>query len=442
MAEKTKDKQFFTVARVFFLLIVIPISLMTILIANGIFKVGNLATERSVFGLDQKLQEEIKTRAIHTADEVANFLMERKKDLLIATIIPTTDSSFKKFVNENQKNVWIKQPDGKIVQVLTPLYSEMTMIDKKGNELIKIINGEIAPKSALANVSKPQSTSYKSEDYFAKTISLNKGEAYVSPVTGWYVNRSDFEKGKRFGGVIRFATPVFGKEGMSGIIVLTLDYRHLAEYVNHIIPTQPSYVYRADASTGNYTFMVDNRGFVIVHPNEFHVEGLFADGKPVPALTKENYEAQMKKGEEVLKIGDLGFMDPSLPKVEKDAAAGNAGIKTYKFAGVTKFVAYAPIKFTAVNLPKPAGFGWIAMGVDIEKFNEYATATSKNIAKEAKNWTTTIVIILCISIILLFLISALLAKGISRSIDKQVPEGSQEVADYYDDEADDDDDKK
>ena len=36
MPENKKDKQLFTVARVFFLLIVIPFSLMAILIANGI----------------------------------------------------------------------------------------------------------------------------------------------------------------------------------------------------------------------------------------------------------------------------------------------------------------------------------------------------------------------------------------------------------------------
>lgn len=42
MADTNKSKQFFTVARVFFLLIVIPLSLMAILIANGIFKLDGL----------------------------------------------------------------------------------------------------------------------------------------------------------------------------------------------------------------------------------------------------------------------------------------------------------------------------------------------------------------------------------------------------------------
>ena len=89
MSETKKNKQFFTVGGVFFLLIVIPLSLMAFLIANGMFKLGVTIKERAVNVLDQKSQEEIKIRAINTADEVASFLMESKKDLLVATIIPT-----------------------------------------------------------------------------------------------------------------------------------------------------------------------------------------------------------------------------------------------------------------------------------------------------------------------------------------------------------------
>ena len=37
--------------------------------------------------------------------------------------------------------------------------------------------------------------------------------------------------------------------------------------------------------------------------------------------------------------------------IAKDAAAGKSGIKTYKFGGHTKFVAYAPIKFYTQDYP-------------------------------------------------------------------------------------------
>ena len=40
MSKTKKDKQFFGIGGVFFLLIVIPLSLMAFLIANGMFKLG------------------------------------------------------------------------------------------------------------------------------------------------------------------------------------------------------------------------------------------------------------------------------------------------------------------------------------------------------------------------------------------------------------------
>ena len=437
MPENKKDKQLFTVARVFFLLIVIPLSLMAILIANGMLKLGITAKERAINVLDQKSQEEIKIRAINTADEVANFLTERKKDLLIATILPATDSTYKKFVNENKKAIWIKE-DNKIRQAYVPLYTEMALIDSSGKELVKIVNGEVAPRSKLVNVSTPANTQYKTEDYFNKARKLKKGDVYVSPVTGWYVNKSEFEKGKRFTGIIRMATPFFDQEGLAGVIALALDYRHIAGFTDHVIPTQSGHVYEADASTGNYAYMADNKGVIISHPNDYHIAGLYGDGTPVPPLTDKTVEAMTKKGEEVLNLNLLGFMDTGLPEIAKDAAAGNAGIKTYKFAGQTKFVAYAPIKFYTDDYPKPAGFGWIGMGVNVEKFNELAMKASQNIEKEMKAWTTTIILIIIISIVLLFFISAILARGISRSIAAEVPEEAKDAAQMYDEEDEDD----
>jgi len=437
MAETKKDKQFFSIGRIFFLLIVIPLSLMAFLIANGIFKVGDTARERATTVLDQKSQEEIKIRAINTAEEVANFLRERENDVLVASILPGTEAAYKAFVDQKKRNLWVRDKDGKIQKVAAPLYSEMALIDRSGNEIVRIVNGAVAGKNQLRNVAVPGNTTFKSEDYFSKAIGLGRGDVYVSRVTGWYVTRQDFEKGKRFSGVVRFATPVFDKGGLSGIVVLSLDYRHLAAFTDHIIPTQADFVFEADASTGNYAYMVDNKGYMTSHPLDFHIAGLAPDGTPVPPLTKETAEALMKEGKEVLNLNLLGFMDPGLPEVAAQAAAGKAGIKNYKFAGREKFVAYAPIKYFTKSYPEPAGFGWIGMGVDIGKFQEMAAATAERINKEVKGWTTTIVIIIIASVILLFGISALLARGISRSLEAEVPAGSEAPKDdLYDDEED------
>ncbi len=436
MSKTKKDKQFFGIGSIFFLLIVIPLSLMSFLIANGMFKLGVTIKERAVSALDQKSQEEIKIRAINTAEEIANFLNERKRDVLTATIIPANEASYKQFLKDNNKKTWIKEKNT-IKQISTPLYTEMALIDKTGKEVIKIVNGQIAPAANLSNVSIPSNTTYKAEDYFDKTKMLNKGETYISPVTGWYVNRAEFEKGARFSGIIRMCTPVFDKQGFAGVIALALDYRHLAEFTNHIIPTQPERVFEADTSTGNYTYMVDGRGFIIAHPDNYHIAGFNRNGSPVRALSSQNAAELTKKGEEVLNLRQLGFMDSNLPVIAKESAAGKAGILTYKFRGVTKFVAYAPIKFYASNLPQPAGFGWIGMGLEVEKYNEAATKVSKNIEKEAKAWTATVIFILIASMIILFLMMLLLARGITRSIQAEVPAGSEGSLSF-----DDDDDEK
>jgi hypothetical protein len=59
---------------VFFLLIVIPLSLMAFLIANGMFKLGVTIKESTLNVLDNKSQEDIRARAVNAANEVANFL--------------------------------------------------------------------------------------------------------------------------------------------------------------------------------------------------------------------------------------------------------------------------------------------------------------------------------------------------------------------------------
>ena len=431
MSETKKGKQFFTVSRVFFLLIVIPLLLTSFLIANGIFQLGDTSKKGTAAVLDQKAQEEIMMRAVAVAENVASFLQECEKDTLVATILPANAETYREFILKNKQALWIKK-DGKIVKSFEPMYVEMALVDKAGKEIVKIADGEIVPESKLMDVSDPGNTIYKSEDYFSKTKNLDKGDVYVSHLTGWYVNRADFEKGKRFEGIIRLATPLFDKQGFAGLITLALDVRHLAKFTDNIVPTEAGYVFETDSSTGNYAYMVDDKGLVISHPDDYHIAGLYRDGTPVSPLTSETLESMTKKGEEVLNLFLLGFMDPALPEVAKHAASGHSGDKVYKFRSHTKFVAYAPIPFYTATYPKPAGFGWIGMGLDIDKFNEMALTNSQKIEKEAQAWLTTIILILVIAILILFLISILLSKGITRSIEAEVPEEAKPH--YYDDE--------
>ena len=83
------------------------------------FKLGVTIKERAVNVLDNKSQEDIKARAVNTANEVASFLMECKKDLQVATIIPSTETVYKQFVSENKKPLWVKR-DGKVTAGIGP----------------------------------------------------------------------------------------------------------------------------------------------------------------------------------------------------------------------------------------------------------------------------------------------------------------------------------
>jgi len=428
MPESIKGTRLLTVSRLFFLLVVIPLLLIASLIAFSIFNLGGLSKTGTMNALDTKSQQELSVRATDLAENISNFLRERQRDVLTTTILPSTQETYKQFLDTKTYDLWVKKDTG-IVKEQLPLYVEMSLIDTKGNELIKIKAGKIAPKNELVNVSNPANTTYKSEEYFLKAKELNKGEMYISPVTGWYVNKADFVKGKRFEGIIRIATPLFDKQGFTGVIELALDARALAKYTDTIIPFEANYVIEADASTGNYAYMVDNRGFVISHPNDYHIKGLYKDGTPVPPFTSVTAEEMKKKGEEVLNLNKLGGIDPVLPEVAKEASLGKSGIKTYKFEGRTKIVAYAPIPFYAKDYPKPAGFGWVGLGVDIEKFNEQAKIASGKVEKEAQSWLTTIILILFGAMVILFSIAAILSKGINRSINSEAPPGT-----GYDDE--------
>ena len=73
-------------------------------------------------------------------------------------------------------------------------------------------------------------------------------------------------------------------------------------------------------------------------------------------LSAQNATEMAKKGTEALNMFQLGFMDPNIFNIAKEAAQGKSGILMYKFGGVNKFVAYAPIKFYASNLPATGRF--------------------------------------------------------------------------------------
>jgi len=54
--------------------------------------------------------------------------------------------------------------------------------------------------------------------------------------------------------------------------------------------------------------MIDSRGFVIVHPNDFHIEGLTKDGIAVPPRADRKYcDSSDKKARRFLNFNMMGL---------------------------------------------------------------------------------------------------------------------------------------
>jgi len=77
--------------------------------------------------------------------------------------------------------------------------------------------------------------------------------------------------------------------------------------------------------------------------------------------------------------------------------------------------------------------------LDVEKYNYEAMKVSKEIEKEAKAWTATVIFILVAAMIVLFFIMLLLVRGITRSLQAEIPKGSEgDIISSFDDDDEDD----
>jgi signal transduction histidine kinase len=171
------------------------------------------------------------------------------------------------------------------------LYSEISFIDKNGIELIKYSNGKFIMD--LKNVSNPKNTQYNNETYFVDTKDLEKGKVFIGDVMTWYTHledifkempKEDFNKFEKVisrdllkNGIIRFSTPIYQNNEFIGMIVLSLDYRHLQELTKHVEPGNINPVVSSSYSK-NYLLVFDIDGNTIIHPKPNNIRGYLEDG--------------------------------------------------------------------------------------------------------------------------------------------------------------------
>src|SRR5574343_1707540 len=196
-----------------------------------------------------------------------------------------------------------------------PLFVEMTYVDLNGQEKIKVTTGNLTEKG-LKNVVDRRNTFVRAENYFPELKKLKPGEIYVSDVIGAYVPThvigpylpAALEKagkpftpessayagtenpvGKRFRGIVRWATPVVKDGKITGYLTLALDHDHIRQFSDRLMPTEERYTPIAVAIKGNYAFLWDHKSRSISHPRDYMIVGYDPDtGRPATPWMDED----------------------------------------------------------------------------------------------------------------------------------------------------------
>jgi hypothetical protein len=430
--EAKTNFSFASIAISFFILIVLPLTITGVIISKGVVKVGEEATQANLRILDDSQKLSIGGRAQNIADAVAQFLSDTEKDIRIASILPRDENSYTTFLR-NTRGV-VNASKGGIVKIPVPVFREIAFLNKEGMEVLKVTTEGVVAKDKLKDMSNPENGEYGTEDYFLKAKVMAPGEFYMGPVVGRHVNKAEFDGGKRFDGIIRMAAPVFDSSGFAGVVELALNAVHLMEFTNHIMPTEPGMVFaQVNPDNMDYSFMVDREGYFIAHPSEYLIRGLDQNKQPVPVMDESNYKQLSETGEGVMNVLKQGFNDENLPKIHALSAEGKSGSLTYNLGDKRIFMAYAPIPFYGNGYSKPQGFGWVGMVVDIDKYHHLSQEKVKEIQQKVERWQKSSIVVVFVSLILLFAIALILARGLYRSI--QSAKGAEESrARKYDDE--------
>lgn len=421
-------------------------------------EIGKTSIADSVQGLDRKSTEAIELRTVELASRIADFLYERDRDILIlASFDPDPARYLDVYLTTNRdviitkagkgapgskgtagelqpknpenKEAWRHLPPPDFLRVSKPLYREITFVDLRGQEKIKIADGKISHN--LTDVSRKGNTYCRAEDYFSHLNNLKKGEIHVSRVIGAYVKGwlyktpegikvkpesayagKENPHGKKFEGIVRWATPVYDAQGeKKGYVTVALDHTHIMEFTDHVVPTEERFAVLSDGGSGNYAFIWDNHDRCISHARDFFICGFdLKTGQEVPGwISQETYDEYKKSGltleEFVRKLASFRNFTQKKPgsleqmkagKIPLDCRVldtapqcqgwhegtkdGGSGSFLILWSGLWKLTTYATIPYyTGPYGKSKRGFGYVTVGANVDDFHKDANITKAKI---------------------------------------------------------------
>jgi len=342
---------------------------------------------------------------------------------------------------DNALNFHYRAPSTGAIIRLQPLFLEITFVGLDGKEHIKAlsVSGQRLLSPELQDITRPEYTFARAERYWAALQALKPGEIHVSDVIGaqvsthWigpYTPEAASKKGKpfapqasgyaglenpvgkRFEGLVRWATPVVRDGAIIGYVTLALDHAHLMAFTDTVRPTAVRRAPIADPASGNYAFMWDYLGRNISHARDYFIHGVDPEtGQPAqPWLDVELYDAWKASGlpwHEFAPRIDL-YRDQRLTRQahpESSASGhvsldcrylnfspqcrgwhdltehGGSGSFTIFFSGLSKLTTVATIPYYTGNYGKSQrGFGYVTIGANVDEFHRAATESGRRIA--------------------------------------------------------------
>jgi len=328
----------------------LPLIIFGFLTFNSIKSIGDKIVDDAFLMVDLKTQKTLEVQASNVAKSVEKFLRSCENDILTLSNTDFKSANLLAFHKSIRREVWSRKKEAnKIISTreYLPIYKEVSYIDLNGQEIIKIKDSRIAPRKELKNVGDPKNTTYKSENYFKKSVSLKKGEIYLSHLTGFYVTPSEqlgeeteienAVEGETYDGVFRLTTPVYRNDIKIGLLVVGIDHAHMMEFTQHILPNSEEETVFPSYDSGDYAFMFDDEGWIITHPKYWDIRGVDSTGKMVPPYSENTPKSRVEKGEIPFNLKYAGFIHENYPVVADKILHGEIGsVITTNIGGIKK----------------------------------------------------------------------------------------------------------
>lgn len=366
----------------FLVLSIIPLSLLVYFSFYTIKKSGKDLIEQLISEIEKEEEKRLIKEAEGYAHRVSIFLKEREKDLRELSTIPLNEENIKKFWLKKSSRVWYGEKlNDKFIEKneILPLYKEIAVIDKDGNEKILLKDGKFVEKDFLRNVKNPKNTTYKNEDYFIQASRLKKNEIFVSTLKGFAMTKrdqigdakrpEDIAGGRRYDGVIRFSMPLYNGNEFKGVLTIAMDHIHLQELSIHVVPKYGESALFPSYDSGNYAFIFDHEGWIITHPKYWDFPGIWKDGKEKGYITEKSDKKDIEDGIVGFNLDYVGFLSSGYPEASQNVRNKKSGIVTVtNVGGIKKVMAYAPIIYDTKPFDKYGVFGGFTLGANFDEF--------------------------------------------------------------------------